>query len=92
MLPINWLFVNAYDGTSSGFKTLVKALARAPHESLFSTDLVVTLVESFWTEYSTRVISLAFIPFMVYLLVTVRYFATYMNDEPKNFDLMSSET
>lgn len=82
ILPVNWLYVNAYDGTNSSFKTLVKALANAPHESIFSTDFVITLVQSFWSEYSSRVINLAFVPFMVYLTVTVKYYASYLNDEP----------
>ena len=53
MLPVNWLFVPSYDGGKSGRKSLVTALANAPHESLFSTDLVITLVESFWASYSS---------------------------------------
>ena len=53
MLPVNWLFVPGYDGDKSGRKSLVTALANAPHESLFSTDLVITLVESFWASYSS---------------------------------------
>ena len=67
MLPVNWLFVPGYDGTVSGRKSLVTALANAPHESLFSTELVITLVDSFWSEYSARVIFAAFLPFISYL-------------------------
>ena len=67
MLPVNWLFVPSYDGVKSGRKSLVTALANAPHESLFSTDLVITLVESFWASYSSKIIWFAFIPYMIYL-------------------------
>ena len=52
MLPVNWLFTPNYDGSKSGRKSLVTALANAPHESLFSTELIITLVESFWASYS----------------------------------------
>ena len=79
MLPVSWLYVDGYDGTKSGFATLVKKLKNAPHESLFSTDLVITLVELFWEDYSTNVITLAFLPFIVYLFATLKYFSTYIN-------------
>ena len=44
MLNIRWLFNYGYDGTKGSRGVLVKALAYAPIESLFSTDLVITLV------------------------------------------------
>ena len=58
----------------------MKALAFAPHESLFSTDLVVTLVDSFWDDFSNTLIYFAFLPFLVYLMITVKYFSTYINE------------
>ena len=92
MLPVNWLYVDSYAGSESGRTKLVKALARAPHESLFSTDLVITLVESFWEEFSSTMIYFAFLPFMVYLAATVVYFGKYINEEPQEMELKSFET
>ena len=86
MLPVNWLYVNNYNGSKSGRTSLVKALADAPHESLFSTDLVITLVDSFWAAFSNTLIYFAFLPFLVYLSTTVKYFATYINEEPKEYE------
>ena len=87
MLPVNWLYVNNYDGSKSGNTKLVKALANAPHESLFSTDLVITLVDSFWYEYYETLFYVAFLPFLAYFATTVKYFAHYTNDDPKEFEL-----
>ena len=87
MLPVNWLYVKNYDGSKSGRSSLVKALADAPHDSLFGTDLVITLVDSFWADYARRILYFAFLPFLIYLFTTVKYFATYINEEPKEFEL-----
>ena len=92
MLPVNWLFVPGYDGTKSGRKSLVTALANAPHESLFSTELVITLVDSFWSEYSTRVIMAAFLPFINYLSVVESYFINFISKEPSGYDFTTGET
>ena len=92
MLPVNWLFTPNYDGSKSGRKSLVTALANAPHESLFSTELIITLVESFWASYSAQMIWFAFIPFIVYLCVTEVYFINYIATEPKPYDTSTPET
>ena len=70
MLPVKWVYALSYDRNKSGPTKLVTALAKAPHESLFSSELVVTLVESFWHQYSSYVIKYAFIPFVAYIFVT----------------------
>ena len=92
MLPVDWLYSKSYSGAKTGRKRLVKALSVAPHESLFSTDLVITLVDSFWANFSNTLILFAFLPFILYLIVTVKYFATYINEEPQEFVLRSWET
>ena len=92
MLPVDWLYSKSYSGDKTGRKRLVKALSVAPHESLFSTDLVITLVDSFWANFSNTLILFAFLPFILYLIVTVKYFATYINEEPKEFVFRSWET
>ena len=92
MLPVNWVSVPSYDGDKSGPKELVTALAKAPHESLFSTELIVTLVESFWYQYSANVIKWAFIPFIAYLCVTETYYINYIANDPKNYNFGELET
>lgn len=56
---------------------MVVALANAPHESLFSTELVKTLVDHFWARYYRQVIIKCFIPFFVYMIVTLLYISKY---------------
>ena len=92
MLPVNWLYVPDYSGNKSGRKKLVTALANAPHESLFSTDLVITLVESFWNAYSAQMIWFAFIPFILYLCVTDYYYINYIAVDPKGYDFATFDT
>ena len=48
MLKIDWIFHVDKHGNRRGFGDMVRALAKAPHESLFSTDLITTLVDNFW--------------------------------------------
>ena len=40
MLGLGWLFNNSYAGEKQNRGDLVDALAKAPHEYYFSTDLV----------------------------------------------------
>ena len=93
MLPQNWLYKKRYNSNKeTGSKTLVKALADAPHESLFSTDLVITLVDQFWANFSKTIIQFGFLPFVLYLIVTLKYFASYISEEPHEFKFRSQET
>ena len=55
--------------------------AKAPNESLFSTQLVITLVMNFWDAYSAKVIKYCLIPFLVYFASTVYYFSRNMIDD-----------
>ena len=45
MLEIDWIFANYRGFTNVGFRELIIALAKAPHESLFRTEMVQTLIE-----------------------------------------------
>lgn len=56
---------------------MVIALANAPHESLFSTELIVTLMDHFWSRYFQAIIVRCFIPFVIYFLVAVIYFSSF---------------
>ena len=77
MLPIEWIFAN-YDGhTSVGFRELIVALSVSPFDSLFSTELIVTLIELFWERYYAKVFYRCFIPFIVYFLATQIFVSIY---------------
>ena len=73
---------------------MVSTFANAPSDSLFSTDLVTTLVSKFWDEYFNKVVWRCLIPFLIYFLSTSYYFSVniinkefYDSDEYKPFDL-----
>ena len=53
---------------------------RAPHESLFSTELIITLTEHFWDYYYKRIFVLCFIPYIVYFIATIIYVSTFSVD------------
>jgi hypothetical protein len=78
MLGLGWLFNNSYQGVQQNRGDLVDALAKAPHEYYFSTDLVVTLIESFWGEYRDAMIWRAFMPFLFYFFSVIAYFVYYL--------------
>ena len=77
MLQIDWVFADCGNKTKVGFADLVVALANAPHESLFSTQLIRTLVDHFWNRYYRAVIIKCLIPFFLYLAATLFYISTY---------------
>ena len=49
----------------------------APHESLFSTDMIRTLVDHFWDRYYKSVIIFCFIPFLIYMIASIVYITNY---------------
>jgi hypothetical protein len=78
MLQIDWIFRQCPGKKKAGnFADFVVALSKAPHESLFSTSLVTTLIDHFWDRYYRAVILKCFIPFLVYLVVTLIYISNY---------------
>lgn len=77
MLPIDWIFAPCNGKTQVGFADFVVALAQAPHESLFSTDLIETLVDHFWSRYYIAVILKCFLPFLIYMVCTLYYISNY---------------
>ena len=44
MLQISWMYQNPHGNSTVGIRELVVALSDAPHESLFSSELVKILV------------------------------------------------
>ena len=83
LLDISWIFQKGTDGKHRDFGDLVKALAKAPHESLFGTDLINILVDNFWHMYSVRIKLLCMGPFMIYAFFCLFYFTHYAQGNHK---------
>ena len=56
------------------------ALDRAPHESLFSTELIITLCDHFWDFYSRKILIFCFLPYLFYFFCTIFYVSWYAVD------------
>ena len=76
MLYIGWVF-NGNGSHQSGFRELVVALANAPHESLFSTELVKILTKHFWSRYFKTIIIWCFIPFIINFFTVLLYLSYF---------------
>ena len=77
MLPIDWIFAS-YDGnTNVGFRELIISLSESPFDSLFSTELVITLNELMWKRYYHTVLYKSFIPFIVYFISAQHFVSNY---------------
>jgi len=77
ILKLNWVYASNKGKEKAGFQDLIVALASAPHESLFSTELIITLVEHFWDYFYKRIFFLCFCPYVVYFCTTIYYVSTY---------------
>ena len=51
MVKIDWIFRDSPTQESRGYNDLIDALAKSPNESVFGTELIDTLMNSFWREY-----------------------------------------
>ena len=60
-----------------GFRELIVALSKAPHESLFSTELVTILVEHFFKHYYHRILYRCLVPFIVYFFLVLFYLSHF---------------
>lgn len=76
-LPLDWIHANYKGFKKVGFKELIVALDRAPHESLFGTELVVTLCRHFWDFYYRRIFFFGFLPYLLYFISTLLYVSWY---------------
>ena len=76
VLEIDFIFAQVGD-VQMGFRELIVALANAPHESLFSTELVITLVDHFWNRYYRYIFTYCFIPFLIYFILTIVYLSKW---------------
>lgn len=73
MLSLDWVHASYKGFEVVGFKELILALANAPHESLFSTEFVITLHQHFWRFYHKRIVFACFLPYVIYFLSTIYY-------------------
>ena len=90
MLSLEWVHADYKGLKDVGFKELILALAQAPSESLFGTELVITLVRHFWNYYYKRIFLACFIPYIIYFLSTIYYVSTHAVegiDEEDNYAL-----
>ena len=76
-LPLDWIHASYKGFEKVGFKELILALDRAPHESLFGTELIVTLFQHFGGYYFKRIFFAGFVPFVVYFLSAIMYISWY---------------
>ena len=62
-----------------------------PYDSVFSTDLVISLVDIFNDKYKTEIILKCFLPYLVYFLTTIIFFELFtsagihMNNEDEKW-------
>ena len=77
MLEIDFIFANQEGHSKVGFRELIIALSKAPHESLFATELIIVLVEHFWDRYFKAIFFRCFIPFIIYFLLTIFYMSKF---------------
>ena len=85
MLPIEWVFASHDGNENVGFRELIVALSEGQLDSIFSTELIVTLTEHMWKRYYNAVFNRCFIPFCVYFTVT-QYFISNFVQEGINSD------
>ena len=72
MLNITWIFANGCD-----VRQLIVSLKDCPYDSIFSTDLVTSLVDIFYEKYRNQIIYKCFIPYLVYFLTTIFFFEMF---------------
>lgn len=77
MLSLDWVHAHYKGYKKVGFKELILLLAMAPNETLFDTELVITLIKHFWNFYYNRIFYACFLPYIVYFISTIYYISTY---------------
>ena len=77
------MYSNPLGDSEVGFRELVVALSQAPHESLFSTELVQVLVEHFWARYYRTIFFRCLIPYSIYIILVLVYLTEYVVRTPE---------
>ena len=81
MLQIDWMFAEIKGKKNAGFADFVALLSKAPHESVFSTELIKILIDHFWVRYYRYVIFCGFLPYLAYMIMTLIYLSNYTVQE-----------
>ena len=79
MLPSGWIFKNS-SGEDTSYQDLADVLSRTP-DSLLHTDLMKTLVESFYEKQKKYILRHGFIPYTLYLAAAIVYYCGEMKDD-----------
>ena len=77
MLSLTWVHAQSRGYKNVGYRELIVALSLAPHESLFDTELIITLIEHFWAYYFNRVFWACFVPYIIYFVTTILYVSAW---------------
>lgn len=73
MLRVDWVHEDYEGKTNVGFQELIIALANVTDEELFSYELVTTLIDYIWDEYSRTIYRRCLVPFIFYFVVMLIY-------------------
>ena len=84
MLKIECFYENPSGTEPVGIRELIVALADAPHESLFSTDLVIILCEYFYMRYFTFILKYALLPWILYFVLVLTYMSLFAIPHPSH--------
>mmetsp|Transcript_36577 Transcript_36577/g.48015 ORF Transcript_36577/g.48015 Transcript_36577/m.48015 type:complete len:218 (+) Transcript_36577:2106-2759(+) len=79
-MNLSWLHAKYKGYESPGCRELIVALADAPNESLYSTELVISLADLFWNYYYKKILLRCFIPYAIYFISTLIYMTNYAYD------------
>lgn len=79
-MSLDWLHSNYKGYDKPGCRELIVSLSEAPNESLFSTELVISLSTLFDKFYYGKIWWYCFLPYAVYFSATVIYLSNYAVD------------
>ena len=74
-LDIGWIFENG-----GNVRKLIVALKDSPFETIFSTELVISLMEIFKDRYINHILAYCFIPYLIYFSTTVCFFTLFTSE------------
>lgn len=82
MLKVDWVNRDTPNGKSSGYKGLVEALSSSQNESIFGTELIETLMDSFWSRWKSQIFWKALIPYLIYVCSMLVYYSVLLKKSP----------
>ena len=73
-MKIDWVF-------GQGFDEFVPTLANMKDKSVFTTELINTVVEVLWDQYVWTIVILCLIPWLLYFVFAMIYFSKYLLED-----------